>query len=171
MKTPQRQTNALHCASADSYLSSIFNNTALLFYETNKFDIVQEQVEELWVVCGYNTKGARSLACGEQTHFSALASPAEKIFSRRVKQNPKNASALRRLRGAMPFVTKWWCELMDKSVEREFDPSRNSSFRINLTLSIFLIRNLTDIHCPVTQLTFFWELRIADSVMSSSRDP
>ena len=37
------------------------------------------------------------LACGEQTHFSALVSPAEKIFSRRVKQEPKIASALRRL--------------------------------------------------------------------------
>ena len=40
---------------------------------------------------------AYTLACGEQTHFSALASRAEKIFSRRVKQEPKNASALRRL--------------------------------------------------------------------------
>ena len=43
---------------------------------------------------------AGRLAWGEQTHFSALASPAEKIatlFSRRVKQEPKNASALRRL--------------------------------------------------------------------------
>ena len=36
-----------------------------------------------------------NLACGEQTHFSALVSPAE-LFSRRVKQEPKNASAPRR---------------------------------------------------------------------------
>ena len=43
MMTLIRQINALHCASAGLYLSSICNKMAFFFHENKKFGIVKKK--------------------------------------------------------------------------------------------------------------------------------